>query len=114
MESVSTLVSVDEAKRHLRTSNPTADFEEDIQSKLDQATLIILNYINTTAYWRTISAAWTESTVPGAVHAAILLQLAFLYRFRGDVALKEASERDDGLAPGVSGLLRRYRDPAVA
>jgi hypothetical protein len=109
MIDVPQLVAIDDAKRHLRAPGGTADTESDIQSKLEQATAIILDYLNTTAHWRAITATWTEATVPAPVHAAILLQLADLYAWRGDAR----AERDDELAPGVAGILRRMRDPVL-
>lgn len=111
MIDVPALVDIDEAKRHLRASGVSIDTEAEIESKLAQATGIILDYVNTTAYWRAITVTWDEATVPVMVHAAILAQLASMYTHRGD---SEAPPSDSDLAPGVAGLLRRTRDPVIA
>lgn len=106
MEAITPLVSLQEAKLHLRVTDAVASVDMDIQSKLDQATAIILDYLGPQA-----DDTWTEDTVPGPVHTAILLQLAHLYAFRGD----DLTDRvEDDLAPGVGRVLRRYRDPVVA
>jgi hypothetical protein len=110
MIDVPQLVTIEEAKGHLRANGVPIDVQADIQSKLDQATAIILDYLNTTAHWRAITATWTEQTLPAPVHAAILLQVADLFAWRGDAR----AERDDELAPGVAGILRRMRDPVIA
>lgn len=108
MEDVTPLLSLREAKLHLRVTESVASVDADIQSKLDQATAIILDYLGPQA-----DDTWDEETVPGPVHTAILLQLAHLYAFRGD-DLTEREHPDDDLAPGVKRVLRRYRDPVVA
>ena len=51
---------------------------------------------------------------PTQVQAAILLQLGELYRFRGDDEGKADREPAGSLSPMIEGILRRYRDPALA
>jgi hypothetical protein len=72
---------------------------------------MVLDYVGSTAYWRAVAATWTDATVPAYVHAAILLQLADLFTWRGDDVPKEARGE---MAPGVEQLLRRTRDPVLA
>lgn len=106
------LITLPEAKTHLRVTDAAHD--ADIQAKLDAAEAIILDFCNSTAYWREITPTWDGDTVPRQVKAAILLELGELYRFRGDDP--EAPERwdDHDLSPAIIGLLRRTHDPAVA
>lgn len=110
------LIDLSQAQRHLRlpvgVSSPMTNGELDVQEKLDQATALIVQYLerpDDTA-WTAEMAAWTVQNVPGPVAAAILIQLAELYRFRGDDG--EGPKREAGyLAPTVVALLKRYRDP---
>jgi hypothetical protein len=113
------LVSLEQAKAHLRLVGTTED--EDIQLKLDQATALVLDYINQrvdeteAAAWAGTIASWTDETAPPQVQAAILIQCAELYRFRGDDAAQDEPKLVYGyLAPRVVNLLHRLRDPALA
>jgi hypothetical protein len=107
------LVSYDEALGHLRL--PADPFNDDLVVKLDAAEAIVLDYLNTTAAVRAVTALWTADTVPRVVHAAILLQLGELWQFRGDQAGREGPDHLDGqLSPVVTNLLRRQRDPVLA
>lgn len=111
------LVTLAEAKTHLRiTTAEGHPGDVDIQAKLDAAEAIILDYCNTTAWWRDITVTWTPENVPRQVHAAILLQLGELDRFRGDDVEGEGPPRDENadLSPPIIGLLRRTRDPVIA
>ena len=110
------LITLAQAKAHLRidvpsTSPPSAD-EQDLILKMAAAEHIILDYL------KVISVSpplWTDETdVPPLVSAAILLQLGELYRFRGDDEGKADREPVGSLSPMVEGMLRRYRDPALA
>jgi hypothetical protein len=111
------LVTLDDAKAHIRVIDSTQD--QDLELKLAQATEIVLDYVNQrreatadVGDWAAIVAAWTDETVPAQVQAAILKQFAYLWRFRGDDENPPALE--NGLAPGVAALLARFRDPAIA
>lgn len=112
------LVTLHQAKQHLRITS--SDEDEDLERKLDHATAIVLDYISRSsdADWTATIAAWDEITVPMVVQAAILRMCANLYQFRGDDSDKDRewwlSERDGYLAPDVTSLLRRYRDPVLA
>jgi hypothetical protein len=102
-----------QAKDHLRLTTPDGDpSEADLTLKLVAAEQVILTYLSTSAYWAPIVAAWDAATLPADVQAAMLLELGELYRFRGDE--KDTPARDPDLAPAIVGLLRRWRDPAVA
>lgn len=106
------ILSLQEAKDHIQPGSQDAD--GDLQAKLDAAEAIVLDYINTTAWWRAITATWVDSeTLPPLVRAAILLQLGELYRFRGDDINGPVQTAGD-LSPVVTNILRRYRDLVVA
>ncbi len=111
------LVTLQQAKQHLRITS--SDEDEDLERKLDHATAIVLDYIarSSDVDWTATIAAWDEITAPMVVQAAILRVCANLYQFRGDDSDKDrdwSSERDGYLAPDVTSLLRRYRDPVLA
>ncbi|HJT96616.1 MAG TPA: head-tail connector protein [Mycobacterium sp.] len=106
MEDVSPLVSIEDAKRHLReTANVTAQTDADIQAKLDQATAFV---------WRTCGSLadedWDETTVPAPVYTAVLLHLSELYADRGDVERGKPFGEDTVRYLMAAG----YRDPVVA
>lgn len=110
------LVSLQQAKDHIRdTSAEGSAGDADLILKLDAAEATVLDYVGSTAYWRTIAATWTYGTVPPFVRMAILLQFAEFWRFRGDDLGSQGPARDVGfdLSPSVRALLNRTRDPVV-
>lgn len=108
-------LTLQEAKDHLRITTPAGHPDDvDIQAKLDAAQAIILDYCNTTATWRDVTATWTAATVPQPVTAAMLLELGELMRFRGDDLEAPERQPDTDLSPQIVGLLRRSRDPVIA
>lgn len=109
------LVSLDQVKAHLRLTGitlPAADSDL-LELYVLHATATVIDYIaRPDDDWIAEIEAWTDETVPPAVQAAILLQVAELYRFRGD---EDAPKRENGfLAPQIVTFLCRYRDPAVS
>jgi hypothetical protein len=96
------LVTVDQAKDHLRITDDASN--ADLAVKVDQASAIIVRYLKTQAV-----AGWTADpptvTVPGNVEAATLVLLEDLYEHR-PIDLKEGSP--------VWCLLVGMRDPALA
>lgn len=112
-----TLVTLAQAKGHLQINTPTVSpldsQDADIEMKLAQAEDIILDYLKVQGQ---SPPEWTISTVPPLVQAAILLQLAELFRFRGDDAGGGNTPvyEDGQLSPSITNILRRYRDPALA
>jgi hypothetical protein len=112
------LITLAEAKAHLRLTTPEGDpTDADLVQKLAAAEAAVLSYVRTTLHWRTVSADWiSPATVPLDVHHAILLQLGELDRFRGDDLEAERPARDASaeLSPAITSLLRRWRDPVVA
>jgi hypothetical protein len=110
------LITLDQAKAHLRIDSvsvsPMDAEEADLLLKMAAAEHIILDYLKLVS---TSPPLWTdENDVPPLVSAAILLQLGELYRFRGDDDGKADRVADGSLSPMVEGILRRYRDPALA
>lgn len=100
--SPATLVTFEQAKAQLRINHDESDNE--IYEKLADAEFIVLS-----AMGDRYDEDWTDATVPPAVRAAILKQLAYLWKHRGD---GEEKIHDSGLAPGVRYLLQAtgYRD----
>lgn len=97
------LITLTQAKGHLGITTADGDpTDVMLQLKMDHAEAIILDYLK--------DQAPDPSPV---ITAAILIQLAELYRFRGDDPDGPAYE-DGQLCPAVTNLLRRKRDPALA
>ena len=108
------IVTLAQVKKHLRVAS--YDEDDDIIDKLDQATSLVLDYVyRDDDDWLETILAWTPSTAPRSIQAAILVQCAELYRFRGDDLPNEAPKREHGfLSPAVTAYLHRYRDPSIA
>jgi hypothetical protein len=109
---VATFVTLDQVKARLRIT--TTDEDVDTQLLADQAEAHVLNWCSVTPTSKAIAAAWTTSTVPPVVVAAILVQTGELYRFRGDDP--DAPPRPEGEGPSVMvrELLRAYHDAVIA
>lgn len=106
------LVTLDQAKKHLRLTG--SDDDDDLRLKLLAAQAIIVDYLTSTDEdWTATIAAWTDETVPEYVRASILLQFGELYRFRGDDI--DQPVRDPGtLSPTIRALLARARTPVFS
>jgi hypothetical protein len=110
------LITIAQAKAHLRIDTdsliPSDAADADLLLKMAQAEHLILDYLKTPM---TSPPYWVDETdVPPLVQAAILFQLGELYRFRGDDDGKADRATDGSLSPMIEGMLRRYRDPALA
>lgn len=92
------LLTLDEAKTHLRIDGTDDDIE--VTTKVNEASAIILDYLK----WNT-SPEPDETTAPGYMKAACKLVLGELYAER---------EGGDPISPAVVSLLARSRDPAYA
>lgn len=117
------LVTLDQAKAHLKLPLDVTAEDDDLQLKLYIAHEVCMDYLSQRlvveddedseeAYddWIDTVNAWTSETVPKRVIGAILDQFAQLYRYRGD----EAGINPHGISPGAEMLLKRFRDPAVS
>ena len=101
------LVSLPVGKTHLRITD--SDHDAEIQLKIDHASAIIVDYLKDRA-----DDAWTESTAPLPVQAAVLYMLGQLYEHRGDDLESGAGDFDTGVWEAIDRLLKRFRDPALA
>lgn len=112
------LVTLEDVRRQLRlpTVAASADEDEDLRMKLYAATATVLDYIArpTDDVWTAEVAAWTIDSVPRVIQQAILVQVAELYRFRGDDAGMTPTPNHGFLSPLVTALLHRYRDMTLA
>jgi Phage gp6-like head-tail connector protein len=103
------LVSMDKAKEHLKIV--TSDSDADVQLKLEQASAIVEQYCSNRIPTDPVTPeppAWTETTVPRPVQAAVLLVLGHLYQNRGD-----DMETDETLWLAIRRLLDSQRDPVL-
>lgn len=104
---MASLISLERAKDHLRVYGDDEDSE--IYLKAEEASSIVLDRCNSTAWWRAITPTWTVDTVPPAVRSAMLLLLTHLYEHRGD----DMGE-DERLWAAVDRLIAMHKDPVVA
>ena len=114
------MVTLAQAKAHLHLTTPDGHPDDaDLQLKLDGATEAIRRYVARSDYGQTFVVQWTSPTTshPDA-QAAVLLQLAELWRFRGDDpgSINYSPARDPGsdFSPVVVGLLRRFSHAVMA
>lgn len=89
------LVTLDDAKEHLRVTIP--DEDGDIYRKVEQASAIVVIYLKGAT-----APTWTEATVPGQIKAAVLVVLEALH------------ERKPIDWVSVERLCMQSRDPALA
>ena len=99
-----TLVTLEDATLHLHVTDPARDAE--VTLYLEQASAAIFQYIGAQA-----DPLWDETTAPPVVQAATLKLLAHFWKHRGDDA---ADDHDEKIWEGISRLLMRTRDPALA
>lgn len=104
------LITYEQARDHLRlTADQPIETVEDVMLKMEQASEIVLDRINTSEQGRATSADWDETTVPRAVQASILLVLTHLYEHRGD-----DPSTDEAFWAAIHRLLSPHRDPVIA
>jgi hypothetical protein len=96
------LVTLDQAKAHLRIDGMDSDVE--VGEMVFNASAIIMDYLK-----REVPAAWNVPTeaaaVPGVIRAATLMVVGELFKMR--------ETGGDPLSPAVMNLLTRQRDPAL-
>lgn len=100
------LISLQQAKDHLRITDDTND--GDLSLKVDQASAVIVGRCGSTAYWAPIAAAWTQATVPPEVQSAILVLLTHLHEHRGD-----DMTADTVMWQAVDRLIALKKDPVL-
>jgi len=110
------LVTLKQAKQHLKLPLDVHDEDDDMKLKLLAAHALVMHYVTQRVSggtaWEATVDAWTEDTAPKQVLAAILVQFGELYRSRGDDVRQEHPMGT--LHPYVVSLLYRLRDPAMA
>jgi hypothetical protein len=101
------LVTLAYAKSHLQITSD--DDNDEVQRKVEHASALVLERCGSTAYWRLITATWTDQTVPGSVQAAVLVLLTHLWENRGnDMAV------DEKVWASVERLTAMKRDRVIA
>lgn len=116
---IPTVLTRDQAVEHLRAVECGGD-DGDLQLKIDAATQLVCEYIMDRqpedTDWIDTIEGWTTNSVPAVIRTAVMLQVAELYRFRGDDedGVAPMSAETGGLAPIVARMLHRYRSPAIA
>lgn len=119
---IPTLVTVAQAREQLNEVSAASD--AGLQLKIDAATQLVCEYIQdrqpADPDWIAEIESWdgteSPSSVPAVIAQAVLIQVAELYRFRGDDedgAVPKGAESGD-LAPQVTRMLKRYRSPSLA
>ena len=113
------LVSLDQAKAHVRYPEDIHAEDDDLQRKLTMAQAIVIDHakqrISGATEWAAEVDAWTDETAKHLVIQAIVLQFGAMVADRGDDLVSKRSAFDEnGLAHGVNGLLRRVSDPALS
>ena len=88
----------------MHVTDPARDAE--VTLLLEHASALIYEYIGARA-----DPSWDETTAPDVVQAATLKMLGHLWEHRGDDA---AADHDEKIWEGISLLLMRTRDPALA
>lgn len=105
------LVTLQQAKRHLRVLHD--DENDDLNDKIQQASEIVLDYIQRPELTWTDASNGTPSDAPFRVQAAVLLVLGGLWENRGDEEI-EQGQADGYLAKSVTALLHRLSRLAYA
>jgi len=104
---IPSLISLDEAKLHLRIALDNPDYDADVTLKIEEASSILLDWVKQ----KTIPEEWMNGTepanVPAFVRSAVKVMLGELHENR------EASIADV-MSPAVQALLQRLWDPALA
>lgn len=120
------LVTLDQLKQHLKLPLDVDTEDDDLSLKLSVAHEMVMDYltqrISDSDAWEATVDAWTADTAPKRVMAAILVQAAHLYRFRGDDGANsgggqwkaEVQGEYGGMNPFVITMLYRFRDPAIS
>jgi len=106
------LITIEQARRQLRIGADDDTFDHELETLMEQATAIVIDYIKRPAHgWMA-----TSETAGGSpydpdfviVTAAIAEVLTNLFRHRGD------AEVAGPLTARVKSMLERLRDPALA
>ena len=100
------LVTLEEAKAHLRETGSNADF--DIEQKIFTASHILFDYLKIDPDESPLSVPWgIGEDTPGVIKAAVLLMV-------GELRRNPEAGAANVLSQSVKDLVHRYRDPAMA
>jgi hypothetical protein len=99
-------ITLDVAKAHLRVDH--TDDDADIERRIAHASAIVLDYIKKPSDWTAI-----DSVHGAIVEAATLMVLSKLYDDR-NIGEEDSQVALGYLAPEVTAILHRLRDPALA
>jgi len=108
------LVDLETLKRHLGLDGTGTVFDTLLETLLTSATDVVLGYLARPEDedWTATIASWTDETLPPRIAAAILMQAAEMYGYRGD---SDGPTRDVGdLSPMIKAVLRRDRRPVLS
>jgi hypothetical protein len=111
------LVTLDQAKDRLKLPLDSDAEDDALTLQLQIAHESVMDFlaqrVSDQDTWQAEVDAWDAETAPKRVIGAILEQVAFQYRFRGDDVESNARDKDDVLCPNAAALLKRFRDPAI-
>lgn len=99
------LITLEAAKRRQRIFHD--DEDADLEAMIEQASDIILNYINQP------ETEWTDQTAPPLIQAAVLYQVGLMWADRGDSEPIYAAA-DGYLDRRITSILHRYRKPVMS
>ena len=99
------LVTYTDAIRHLRLEGSDPD-QQDINSKMEQATALVINYLKRPDH------GWTVETDPSEDYEFAMVQAAIFKVIRNLDAYRGEDARDP--MEGVIQMLSMLRDPALA
>lgn len=109
------LVTYAQAKAHLKLTDD--EDKKDVLLKMEQASALVLNRLDRTA---ADSPAWDEDTDPetdsdfALAQAMVLIELAHLWRYRGDDEDKPLSSEELGrLSPKAERIAYRMKGPTL-
>lgn len=105
------LLSLADAKIHLRIPADDLDHDADITSKTAEASDAIREYLKARN-----DPLWDATTVPGPVRIAVEFLLTHLYEHRGDdmTPTLTGATPDEDVWSAIDRILKRSRDPALA
>lgn len=107
------LITLDEAKGHVRLTHD--DEDADLNDKLEAAQAIILRAMRRRdTAWNAEIEAWTAATVPRPVRQAIIVQFGELTAKRGDEDPTPVAPTPTSLSATVKAILGDYLDLGYA
>jgi len=114
---VTMLITLDQAKAHLRIDSDDGD--EELEEKIEEASAAVISYLKSAAEdFLDTSGEPRQSggkpVVPWQVRAATLQLLTALYENRGEDGGAMSKFEQGYLPPSVTALLYPLRDPSLA